>query len=310
MRNVKLLRLRHHEIDKKRWDKGIARSTHPLVYADSWYLDIVSPQWEAVVSDDYSILWPLTLNRKYKLPMLMQPMFTQQLGVFSSLPLDKQMVTQIYKANPYPILSLQSHAQIKWPAARQVTAKQNAVLPLQKDYDSLQKAFRKGRKHSVKKALKNPGMSISHASAGAFVAFTQQHNTYHLAEKHLQLLQKLITSALAQDHGFILSAGEEAEGPLAMAFFLRKYQRITHLSGHSSSGGLAKDGMSLIINQVIKDYAGSDYLLDFEGSDLKGVASFYRSFGAEVECYQSYRHPWFANWQRIRQGLGKIMGDF
>src|SRR5690554_8139686 len=92
MRTAKLLRLRHHEIDKKRWDEGIARSTHPLVYADSWYLDIMSPQWEAVVSDDYSILWPLTLNRKYKLPMLMQPMFTQQLGVFSSLPLDKQMV--------------------------------------------------------------------------------------------------------------------------------------------------------------------------------------------------------------------------
>lgn len=310
MKKYQLIRLRHHEIDKKRWDAGIARSTHPLIYADSWYLDLVAPQWEAVVSDDYSILWPLTINRKYQLPMLMQPMFTQQLGIFSSQPLDKQMVTQIYKKNPYPILSLQSHAQFEWPAARQVTSKQNAVLPLQKDYDSLQKVFRKGRKHSVKKALKNPGLSLSHASAGTFVAFTQQHNNYHLAEKHLQLLQKLITSALAQDHGFILSAGTEEEGPLAMAFFLRKYQRIIHLSGHSSTGGLAKDGMSLIINQVIKDYAGSDYLLDFEGSDLKGVASFYRSFGAEVECYQSYQHPWLKNWQRIRKGLGQIMGDF
>ncbi|WP_088655657.1 hypothetical protein [Geofilum rhodophaeum] len=310
MKKHQLIRLRHHEIDKKRWDAGIASSTHPLIYADSWYLDLVAPQWEAVVSDDYSILWPLTINRKHLWPMLVQPMFTQQLGIFSSQPLDKQMVTQIYKKNPYPILTLQSHAQTKWPAARQVTSKQNAVLPLQKDYDSLQKAFRKGRKHSVKKVLKDPGIYLSHASTEAFITFTQKHNNYNLAERHLQLLQALITGALARHNGFILSAESEDKGPLAMAFFLRKYQRIIHLSGHSSTGGLAKDGMSLIINQVIKDYAGSDYLLDFEGSDLKGVASFYRSFGADVECYQSYRHPWFKNWQRIRKGLGQIMGDF
>ena len=43
--------------------------------------------------------------------------------------------------------------------------------------------------------------------------------------------------------------------------------------------------MTLLITTIIKKYQNSEYILDFEGSMVKGVASFYKSFGAEKEVY-------------------------
>jgi len=40
---------KHHEIDRDRWDECIRKSFNGIIYAYSWYLDIVSPQWEALI---------------------------------------------------------------------------------------------------------------------------------------------------------------------------------------------------------------------------------------------------------------------
>jgi hypothetical protein len=43
--------------------------------------------------------------------------------------------------------------------------------------------------------------------------------------------------------------------------------------------------MTLLITTIIRKFQNSDYILDFEGSMVNGVASFYKSFGAEKEVY-------------------------
>src|SRR5688572_30496222 len=74
--------LKHNEIDKKKWDRCIDGSINTLIYAYSWYLDIVSPHWEALVEDDYESVMPLTGNKKYGIHYLYPPYFAQQLGIF------------------------------------------------------------------------------------------------------------------------------------------------------------------------------------------------------------------------------------
>ena len=75
--------LRHNEIDREKWDACIAASENGLVYAYSWYLDVVHPEWEALVMDDYAAVMPLTGGRKFGVEYLFQPFFVQQLGAFS-----------------------------------------------------------------------------------------------------------------------------------------------------------------------------------------------------------------------------------
>jgi hypothetical protein len=300
-----LIRLRHHEIDKAKWDAGIARSTHPLIYAESWYLDIVAPNWESIVSRDYGVLWPLTLNRKYKWPVIMQPMYAKLLGMFASETLDQKTVDDFGAANKYPILTLQCPSKVEWSSQLHSTIRSNSVLPLQKPYAELRKAFSQNCQRNIKKALQSAQSCHTLAAPAAFIAFTRQHKNYLLPEKHLKLLEQIVGKALDQNSGFILQVTDHHGEPLAMAFFLRKHKRLIFLSGQSSPKGLRQQSMFLIMNQVIQNHAGSDYLLDFDGSEVKGIARFYASFGAVAEPYQCLENPLFHYWQKFRKRLNK-----
>jgi hypothetical protein len=54
-----------------------------------------------------------------------------------------------------------------------------------------------------------------------------------------------------------------------------------------------------LIDAFIKDHAGRNLLLDFEGSDIRNLAFFYSSFGATDEKYVAIRVnnlPWYFKW--------------
>src|ERR1043166_572384 len=74
--------LEHSAIDKPKWDRCIESSANGMIYASSWYLDLVSPGWNALVEHDYQSVFPLTRRKKFGFHYLCQPPFTQQLGLF------------------------------------------------------------------------------------------------------------------------------------------------------------------------------------------------------------------------------------
>ena len=61
---MKVIHLRNSEIDRTNWDNCIAQSANQLTYAHSWYLDVVSPQWEALVDENYDYVMPLPVKWK------------------------------------------------------------------------------------------------------------------------------------------------------------------------------------------------------------------------------------------------------
>ena len=65
--------LEHNQIDKKKWDATIEECGN--IYAYSWYLDVVHPQWEALVEGDYDTVMPLTGGEKFGVHYLFQPYF-------------------------------------------------------------------------------------------------------------------------------------------------------------------------------------------------------------------------------------------
>jgi hypothetical protein len=82
------LHFKHHQIDKKKWDKCISSSKENIIYAFSWYLDCISPNWEAFILEDknrdYLAVMPLPVKKKYGISFLQVPLFAQQLGIFST----------------------------------------------------------------------------------------------------------------------------------------------------------------------------------------------------------------------------------
>ncbi len=75
--------LKHNEIDREQWDNCIKDSRVAKPYAFSWYLDIMSPGWEALIDDDYDSVFPIPGLRKYGIQYISTPIFLQQLGAYT-----------------------------------------------------------------------------------------------------------------------------------------------------------------------------------------------------------------------------------
>ena len=74
---IKIKHLKYYEIDKSKWDNIVSCSDFSLPYFFSWYLDVVSPGWEALIAEDYSYIMPLTVKIKCGIKYVIQPPFTQ-----------------------------------------------------------------------------------------------------------------------------------------------------------------------------------------------------------------------------------------
>lgn len=72
--------LTNNDIDIDKYDESIRKSLNTTVFAYSWYLNIVCPDWCALVYDNYNIVMPLT---KVSVCAVDLPPFVLWTGIFS-----------------------------------------------------------------------------------------------------------------------------------------------------------------------------------------------------------------------------------
>ena len=66
---------------------------------------------------------------------------------------------------------------------------------------------------------------------------------------------------------------------LALCFILKSNKMLIYLSAVSSEKGKELNAMSLLIDGIIQQYANTDFIFDFEGSMIPGLARYYKGFG-------------------------------
>ena len=109
-------------------------------------------------------------------------------------------------------------------------------------------------------------------------------------------LKQIIAHALNENSGKIYGAYSKHNELYAAAFFLKYKNRFIYLSSVSTPEGKQQRSMFAIVDKFINEHAGSSFLLDFEGSNIDGIARFFDGFGAQPELYQHAvfnNLPWF-----------------
>jgi hypothetical protein len=139
---VNIRHVKHKDINKLKWDECIDTAPNGLIYANSFYLDIMSKGWDGLVMNDYEAVMPLTWNKKFGILYLRQPALTQQLGIFGKRTFNKELTEQfIHKAS-----ETFSFAEINLNYANEYPEyslkKCNLILPLNQPFDELKKSFR------------------------------------------------------------------------------------------------------------------------------------------------------------------------
>jgi hypothetical protein len=292
--------LRHHELNKAKWDDCINRAANGLIYGYSFYLDAMTSDWDALVLNDYEVVMPLPWRRKWGISYLYQPFLTAQLGVFGNN-LSSEIVAAFLRAVPkkfrYWDFSL-NHQNLfginDFPLYQRI----NYVLPLHQPYEVLYKGYRENIRRNIKKSLTYGCQTAKDIDVGeiAHLAASQDSQIkQHDLDSFATLFDLLEQKGKAETYGIVSKEGSL----LASAAFLFSHHRAYYILVGNHPNGRTLGASHALIDAFIQEHAGQDLLLDFEGSDIRNLAFFYSSFGAREERYAAIklnRLPWWAKW--------------
>lgn len=278
---MQILHLRNKTIDYGRWDTCITQSNNHLTYAYSWYLDIVSPNWEALVSDDYEYIMPLPVKSRYGIPYLVQPVLTQQLGIYSQNKIDERIVDEFIKQIPYFSYELNLNEDNFYSKA---LIYPNFILNLFRSYDQISSDYSKNTKRNIDKATKYNLHIHTGLPLKEFISFYFSVDKHFLSPKQ-PVLEKLIMKGISEKALTLFGVFSDKNELIAALCILHSANRLTYLLPVSNLQGKESSAMFYLIDHIIQTEAGKDKLLDFEGSRIEGVARLYRGFGAKYHPY-------------------------
>jgi hypothetical protein len=288
--------LPHASIDKKKWDESLARCSNEMMYAQSGFLDCVSPGWDALVGDDYSMLMPLTWRKKYAIRYLCQPPFTQQLGLFSSEPVISPEQLKIFiEAIPnhfrYADIFLNHKNNIEAGDNIRVFPRVTHLLPLKLPAGLLRNNYSTNLSRNLKKAA-DEQLHVDEA-----IPLTELIELFRgnrgkdietLGDAEYNVLQHIWEWAKKKHTGHLY--GVRTDGRLeAGALFLSMGREAIFLFSASGKAGKKAGAMSAVIDHFIAKHAGQDIVLDFEGSMDANLSRYYKSFGSAEIVYLHIR---------------------
>jgi len=218
----------------------------------------------------------LPLKKKLGIKCVFQPMYCQQLGIFSQEIITQNVVSEFVKAIPYQYFVLQLNSQ-----NFSGNKKDNLILPLSNDYEKIKQNFSENTKRNIRKSEKF-GLKVKIIEPPDFLNFWKSKN-FQKYSYVFPVLEKIAN--LQNDFVKLYAVVNQQNDIIATNLMLETGKRIINLSPTSNAEGKEKSAMFFLLNYLIEKNAEKDMILDFEGSQIQGVARFYKGFGAENEPY-------------------------
>ncbi|RLD52745.1 MAG: hypothetical protein DRI94_02155 [Bacteroidetes bacterium] len=282
--------LTHNEIDKKLWDVKISGSLNQRIYGYSGWLDIASPKWCALVSDNYDFVMPLLVKKKFGISYIAPAKFTQQIGIFSPAEISAEIISGFINSIPkkYKYLTIHFNSGNKFNS-EYISEKPNHLLNLNSSYEALRKAFSTNTKRNIKKAKLLKFSLDKELSVEDAVSLKTNNNINSLSNNDLTVLKSLIHFVKDRFALKIYGIINEKSQLISVGVFSFCGNRISLPLIASSEEGKKNFASFLIFDAFIQDYALQNKILDFEGSALPGVARFFEGWGAKPEIYYCYK---------------------
>jgi hypothetical protein len=278
----------HADIDKEKWDRCIDNAVNGLIYGYSYYLDIMSPDWDALIMGDYEIVMPLTWNRKFGITYLRQPAFTQQLGIFASLfikdDLTKAFLKKALEEFSFAEINLNygneyNQATVAWP---------NRILPLNRPFIQIEKKF---RKDFVKKIKCNNLVYDTDDNVEKVISlFIKNYSSrIHAAPQDYKNILQLSLLLKKKKKLFIRKVSDPNGQLLSIAIFLKDKRRIYYVMSITLPEGRKKESNYFLLYYVVKEFSDQNLIFDFEGSAIPSIQLFFKKFGSIEQSFPVVR---------------------
>ena len=294
--------IKGYEIDKTQWDNCVHQSQCGFIYGQSFYLNAICPQWAGLIGHNYDWVLPIISNKKFGFSYLYQPPFAQQFGVYAKpgVEIPFQEIISWLKAkykfweinwNAATVALLKDEPLTQNPAA-------NFILDLSNDYKSIAQNY---HNDLVKNLKKSEQFSLQYFPTNGFsisVDLYKQHygnRTPNVTPKDYNNFKKLCHFAQQNNMLYCRNAVNKQGEILSTAILLFDGSRLYNMMNTTTESGRKMSSNHFLIDSILREFSKSDLVFDFEGSDLPGVRSFYKNFGAANEPYFQLKYhnlPW------------------
>ena len=215
--------------------------------------------------------------------------------------IDQQLVRKFLDAIPtkFKLIEISLNAGNNFPAAfHNYSPRINYTLNLDKPYEDLYNSYRDSHKRNISKAAQL-GCKVSTAISVDEIIRLNEEQLKHIDgtkpedySNFKRLYESLKSQAQAKVYGIIDSKNKV----LASSVFFFSHNRAYYILVGNHPDGKTIGASHALIDAFIKDHAGHDLILDFEGSDIRNLAFFYGGFGATEEIYPALKInklPWY-----------------
>ena len=293
----------HKEINKEKWDNCIRHAVNGLIYGNSFYLDAMAQNWDALVLNDYEAVMPLTWKSKWGIRYLYQPAFIQQLGVFYTKELSeiraRAFLEAAFERFKFAEITLNYSNKIDW-AGDNVKASQrnNFILDLNRPYEALYDNYDASFTKSLRRVRKFNLVYLESTNYERIIELYKELYGKKMSISNRSYVQLgNICKRLLKEKKLVVRLVRNSENRLLAAVVMFKYQdRLYNIISCISGEGKRREANYLLYDHIINEFANTPLRLDFEGSDIEGIAAFYKKFNPGNEPYpfvKLNKLPWY-----------------
>lgn len=265
-------------IDAQQWNSLIEQSNNGLIYAQYDYLHAMADNWEAIVLDNYRVVWPLPFRKKWGIKYYCTPAFIQQLGLIGLIePNDMNTCIELIK-NSVALADLQLNFSNDTTIISVKQARTNFTINLNQSFEEIRNHCQPGFRNTFLQLTQQANLAFT-TSEDYSTIIDQYYTLYQ--DKHQSLQQKDITqfksliahyAAAGKCKLHIIKEGNHLH---AASILLFDNKRIYNILNLLTEEGRKAQSNYLLYGSILSTYCERDLLFDFEGSDLPGVKAFY-----------------------------------
>jgi len=277
-----------HQIDRYKWNRAVSQADNGLIYADTRFLDTMADNWSGMVIGDYAAVLPLPWRKKWGIRYLYVPPFMQQLGLIGTF--DQQIAEEITKLLQQHFIYGDHHFNFSNSVITsffpEVKKRKNRITHLLPSYAELSQSFSGDAQRNIQEATRHSLRFMEGGEEEAMQLFLEQMK-YKGAPSGIDMkrFRRLCQEFSSTQQTICRSVVDNNKQLLAAIVGFKDGKRMYNLLNLTTPEGRKKSANYFLFDQLLREWSGHPIWLDWEGSELPGVQSFYLQWGGEWEYY-------------------------
>ncbi len=288
------------ELKEKDFDRIKSITINGSIYEQLWYVALLADfKLLIFIYGEYETVFFVPYRSKFGVKYAYMPNFIQKLTyVGKELGIDL-IILELEKRLKFGEISIKSEEKL----FDLIKPRTNFTLDLENSYDELRNRFSYNHNRNIAKSNR---IEISESdSINELFSIFKLEKANFFTSKQLRLIEndlfKVLSCTELKNRIFVITACE-SNHVIASALFVHFNNIIYYVIGSSlkSDISVSSTGLFKIFDFVINRFSETKTLLDFEGSDIVGIARFFKGFGSKEEKY------YFVKWNRLPFPLNKL----